>query len=80
MPDQRVFGAILLRTFSISRNGDAVLPAAGLPAGVVALHAARPPGQCADDLVLVPFWTSILVRVAAWIVLLQSRGLGQQRA
>jgi putative spermidine/putrescine transport system permease protein len=26
-------------------------------------------------LVLVPFWTSILVRVAAWIVLLQSQGL-----
>lgn len=26
-------------------------------------------------LVLVPFWTSILVRVAAWIVLLQSNGL-----
>ena len=26
-------------------------------------------------LVLVPFWTSILVRVAAWIVLLQSEGL-----
>ena len=25
--------------------------------------------------VLVPFWTSILVRVAAWIVLLQSKGL-----
>src|SRR5438046_7526740 len=26
-------------------------------------------------LVLVPFWTSILVRVAAWVVLLQSAGL-----
>ncbi|WP_034379711.1 ABC transporter permease [Herbaspirillum sp. CF444] len=26
-------------------------------------------------LVLIPFWTSILVRVAAWIVLLQSEGL-----
>ena len=26
-------------------------------------------------LVLVPFWTSILVRVAAWIVLLQREGL-----
>ena len=29
-------------------------------------------------LVLVPFWTSILVRVAAWIVLLQSDGLVNQ--
>jgi putative spermidine/putrescine transport system permease protein len=26
-------------------------------------------------LVLIPFWTSVLVRVAAWIVLLQSEGL-----
>ena len=31
-------------------------------------------------LVLVPFWTSILVRVAAWIVLLQSAGPGQPGA
>ena len=31
-------------------------------------------------LVLIPFWTSILVRVAAWIVLLQSRRPRQQGA
>jgi putative spermidine/putrescine transport system permease protein len=30
-------------------------------------------------LVLIPFWTSILVRVAAWIVLLQSEGLVNRR-
>jgi putative spermidine/putrescine transport system permease protein len=29
-------------------------------------------------LVLIPFWTSILVRIAAWIVLLQSEGLVNQ--
>ena len=29
-------------------------------------------------LVLLPFWTSLLVRTAAWVVLLQTRGPGQR--
>lgn len=49
-----------------------------LPAGLVAGHAARRQANVLMILVLVPFWTSILVRVAAWIVLLQSEGLVSQ--
>lgn len=73
--DQRVFGRILLRTFQIS----AVVTLACLLLGYpLAYWLSTLPARKANVLmilVLVPFWTSILVRVAAWMVLLQSGGL-----
>ncbi|MGC1174202.1 ABC transporter permease [Polaromonas sp.] len=74
-PDQRAFGAILLRTFQISFLVTVFCLALGYP---LAWWLASLPARKANllmILVLVPFWTSILVRVAAWIVLLQSEGL-----
>jgi putative spermidine/putrescine transport system permease protein len=74
-PDQRVFTRILLRTFEIS----AVVTLACLLLGYpLAYWLSTLPARKANVLmilVLVPFWTSILVRVAAWIVLLQREGL-----
>ncbi|WP_411878958.1 ABC transporter permease [Polaromonas sp. YR568] len=73
--DQRAFGPILLRTFSISF---VVTLFCLLLAYPLAWWLASLPARKANllmILVLVPFWTSILVRVAAWIVLLQSEGL-----
>ncbi len=76
MPEQqRAFGAILLRTFHISLVVTLICLAIGYP---LAWWLASLPARSANVLmilVLVPFWTSILVRVAAWIVLLQSEGL-----
>ena len=74
-PDQRVFGAILLRTFEISALVTLWCLLLGYP---LAYWLSTLPARQANVLmilVLVPFWTSILVRVAAWIVLLQSEGL-----
>ena len=74
-PDQRVFGAILLRTFGISALVTLCCLVLGYP---LAYWLSTLPARRANVLmivVLVPFWTSILVRVAAWIVLLQSEGL-----
>ncbi|MDP9126148.1 MAG: ABC transporter permease [Pseudomonadota bacterium] len=74
-PDQRVFGGILLRTFGISALVTLWCLALGYP---LAYWLSTLPARRANVLmivVLVPFWTSILVRVAAWIVLLQSEGL-----
>ena len=74
-PDQRVFGAILLRTFGISALVTLWCLVLGYP---LAYWLSTLPARRANVLmilVLVPFWTSILVRVAAWIVLLQSEGL-----
>jgi len=74
-PGQRVFGAILLRTFGISALVTLWCLVLGYP---LAYWLSTLPARRANVLmilVLVPFWTSILVRVAAWIVLLQSEGL-----
>ena len=74
-PDQRVFGRILVRTFEISLIVTAWCLLLGYP---LAYWLSTLPARQANILmivVLVPFWTSILVRVAAWIVLLQSAGL-----
>ncbi len=74
-PDQRVFGRILVRTFGISAIVTLWCMLLGYP---LAYWLSTLPARQANILmilVLVPFWTSILVRVAAWIVLLQSAGL-----
>jgi putative spermidine/putrescine transport system permease protein len=74
-PDQRVFGRILARTFEISAVVTLWCLLLGYP---LAYWLSTLPARRANVLmilVLVPFWTSILVRMAAWIVLLQSEGL-----
>jgi len=74
-PEQRAFGRILLRTFEISAIVTVWCLLLGYP---LAYWLSTLPARKANVLmilVLVPFWTSILVRVAAWIVLLQSEGL-----
>jgi putative spermidine/putrescine transport system permease protein len=73
--DQRVFGRILVRTFQISAVVTLFALLLGYP---LAYWLSTLPARRANllmILVLVPFWTSVLVRVAAWIVLLQSEGL-----
>jgi putative spermidine/putrescine transport system permease protein len=74
-PDQAVFSGILLRTFNVSAI---VTLACLLFAYPLAYWLSTLPARRANVLmilVLVPFWTSVLVRVAAWIVLLQREGL-----
>ncbi|WP_369821162.1 ABC transporter permease [Rhizobacter sp. Root1238] len=73
--DQRAFARILGRTFAISAVVTLCCLLLGYP---LAWWLSTLPARRANVLmilVLVPFWTSILVRVAAWIVLLQSQGL-----
>lgn len=73
--DQRAYGGILLRTFNISFVVTLFCLLLGYP---LAWWLASLPARKANILmilVLVPFWTSILVRIAAWIVLLQTEGL-----
>jgi putative spermidine/putrescine transport system permease protein len=73
--DSAAFSKILLRTFKISAIVTLCCRLIGFP---LAYWLSTMPARKANMLmilVLVPFWTSILVRVAAWIVLLQSNGL-----
>jgi putative spermidine/putrescine transport system permease protein len=74
-PEQRVFVEILLRTFKISAFVALFCALLGYP---VAYLLATLPARLANPLlilVLLPFWTSALVRTTAWIVLLQTEGV-----
>ena len=74
-PEEQVFGRILARTFGISAVVTLLCLLLGYP---LAWWLSTLPARRANVLmilVLVPFWTSILVRVAAWVVLLQREGL-----
>jgi putative spermidine/putrescine transport system permease protein len=74
-PEQRVFGRILVRTFEISGIVTLWCLLLGYPLAYWLTTLSARKANVLMILVLVPFWTSILVRVAAWIVLLQSAGL-----
>jgi putative spermidine/putrescine transport system permease protein len=74
-PEEAVFSQILWRTFEISA---VVTLVALLMAYPLAYWLSTLPERQANlllILVLLPFWTSVLVRIAAWIVLLQNNGL-----
>ncbi|MBS0445638.1 MAG: ABC transporter permease [Proteobacteria bacterium] len=73
--DQRAFARILGRTFEISAIVTVCCLILGYPLAYWLSTLSARKANVLMILVLVPFWTSILVRVAAWIVLLQSQGL-----
>jgi putative spermidine/putrescine transport system permease protein len=73
--DAAAFSKILLRTFSISATVTIFCLLLGYPLAYWLSTLTPRQANILMILVLVPFWTSILVRSAAWIVLLQSNGL-----
>ena len=75
LPEQAVFRNVLGRTLWISGVVTLVCLLLGYP--VAYFIARQPPGRAAVllFLVLLPFWTSLLVRTVAWVVLLQREGI-----
>ena len=73
--DQAIYGQVFLRTLGINLLVTLACLAMGFP--VAYLLATLPPRLANPLLILVllPFWTSLLVRTAAWVVLLQSQGI-----
>lgn len=74
-PDQAIYLDIFGRTFWMSAVITLVCLALAYPLAYLLANLSTRAGNLLMILVLLPFWTSILVRVAAWIVLLQSGGL-----
>ena len=74
-PDRAIYLDVLRRTFTVSFAVTLLCMFLGFP--VAYLLATQPPRRAnlLMILVLLPFWTSLLVRTAAWIVLLQEHGL-----
>ncbi|MDE2427357.1 MAG: ABC transporter permease [Burkholderiales bacterium] len=73
--EQAVYVKIFSRTFVISLVVTLLCLAAAYPLAYWLSLMSERRANLFMILVLIPFWTSILVRVAAWIVLLQSEGL-----
>jgi putative spermidine/putrescine transport system permease protein len=74
-PDQAIYLGIFLRTFWISFVVTALCLVLGYP---LAYKLASLPARISNlllILVLLPFWTSLLVRTGAWVVLLQREGV-----
>ena len=74
-PNRAIYIDVLRRTFTVSFSVTVLCLILGFP--VAYLLATQPPRRAnfLMILVLLPFWTSLLVRTAAWIVLLQEHGL-----
>ncbi len=74
-PDQSIYLDIFARTFWMGLVITAICLALAYPLAYLLANLPTRQSNLLMILVLLPFWTSILVRVAAWIVLLQSGGL-----
>jgi putative spermidine/putrescine transport system permease protein len=74
-PDQAIYLDIFARTFWMGLVITVICLALAYPLAYLLANLPARKSNLLMILVLLPFWTSILVRVAAWIVLLQSSGL-----
>ena len=74
-PDQRLFLSLIWRTLAIALSVTAICLVMGFPIAFLLAHVDGALRNALLILVLLPFWTSLLVRTAAWIVLLQSEGI-----
>ena len=74
-PERTIYIDYLKRTFWISFWVLAFCIAIGYPMAFLIATSEKRWSRFLLVLVLLPFWTSLLVRTAAWVVLLQNRGI-----
>lgn len=72
--DERLYQALFLRTFGISLLVTVVCVLLAYPVAYTIARLRAPWSSIALTLVLIPFWSSVLVRSTAWFVLLQREG------
>jgi putative spermidine/putrescine transport system permease protein len=73
--DRRIYVDVLIRTVEISFFVTFICFAFGLPISYLLATLPTSKSNLLLILLLLPFWTSLLVRTTAWLVLLQSEGL-----
>lgn len=74
-PDQAIYRTIFARTFGIAAGVTLITLVLSFPLAWLLASLSGPTAARLILLVLLPFWTSILVRTAAWTVLLQRSGI-----
>jgi len=72
---QPIYLRVLWNTFVISASVTAICLAIGYPVAYTMVHSSERTRRLLVFVILVPFWTSLLVRTFAWMVLLQQKGL-----
>ena len=73
--DRRIYLRLFARTFLVSLSITGLCLLFGYPLAHFIAHAPPRRAGLLLALVLVPFWTSLLVRTTSWIVLLQGQGV-----
>lgn len=73
--ERRIYLALMWRTLWVSGVITVLCLLLGYPVAHLIAHAPPRRANLLLLLVLVPFWTSLLVRTTAWIVLLQTQGV-----
>ncbi|MEM5388884.1 ABC transporter permease [Paraburkholderia phymatum] len=73
--DERIYRSLYLKTFGVAIAVTVLCGVMGYPIAYLMATSSRATANRLMILVLVPFWTSMLVRVTAWMVLLQSQGV-----
>ena len=73
--DRRIYLTLFWRTLLVSMGVTALCLLIGYPVARLIAHAPPQRAYLLLILVLVPFWTSLLVRTTSWIVLLQNQGV-----
>ena len=73
--ERRIYLPLLWRTLVVSAVITVFCLLLGYPVAHLIAHAPERRANLLLALVLVPFWTSLLVRTTAWIVLLQTQGV-----
>jgi putative spermidine/putrescine transport system permease protein len=74
-PEQRIYLDILIRTLLIASVVTLICLFLGYPLATLLLMASRKVAFLITLAILLPFWTSLLARTTAWIVVLQENGL-----
>ncbi len=74
-PERRIYLPLLGRTLAVALAVTALCLALGYPLAYLIANASPARSNLLLMLVLVPFWTSLLVRTTSWIVLLQNQGV-----
>jgi putative spermidine/putrescine transport system permease protein len=71
----RIYLDVLLRTLGISASVTLLCLLMGFPVAMLLTQVREKTADALMILVLLPFWTSLLVRTAAWVVVLQREGM-----
>jgi putative spermidine/putrescine transport system permease protein len=73
--DQRIYITIYLRTLAVALAVTFLCIVLGFPLAYMLAHLRDKTANLLLIFVLIPFWTSLLVRTTAWTVVLQEQGL-----